>query len=86
MLWQPFSAKTCPSGLVHFDCGPACPPTCQKKNQTLECVDQCINGCFCPHGTILDGEACVEPEQCSCIYRGESFAVGTKRRDVCEEW
>ncbi|XP_015793763.1 von Willebrand factor-like [Tetranychus urticae] len=47
---------------VYSTCGSACPPTCANPNPI--CSQQCVEGCFCPKGTIEDASGkCVK--QCS---------------------
>lgn len=45
-------------------CGTACPPTC--TNYTLPCTQQCVPGCRCTSGTVLDevNNRCVKIEEC----------------------
>lgn len=54
----------CNPGLVWEDCGPACQLTCNNFKDD-SCSEQCVPGCFCPSGTVLDGDVCKSPEMCS---------------------
>ena len=47
-----------------MECGTACPPTC--KNPNPYCTRQCVAGCQCPHGTVLDEstDRCVAEQEC----------------------
>ncbi|XP_034541029.1 mucin-5B-like [Notolabrus celidotus] len=77
-------STSCTSPMSYFNCSSAKPGTkgseCQKSCQTVEseCVSkQCISGCVCPAGLLLDGEGgCVTEENCPCTYNGESFKSG----------
>ncbi|XP_076823877.1 von Willebrand factor-like isoform X2 [Clavelina lepadiformis] len=80
-----FCAKPCPSNLIYKECGSACQATCHNKNQDLMCTSQCVDGCFCPPGTYLDGDKCVKDEECSCTHQGVIYASGDKRSGECEE-
>jgi len=46
-------------------CGTACPPTCSKP-APVRCTLQCVPGCQCPRGTVLDEDnmRCVRPQFC----------------------
>ena len=41
------------SGQVYMECGTACPAVCGEENTDI-CTLQCVSGCQCPLGTILD--------------------------------
>ena len=61
-----FPPLECPiEGQVFTTCGTACPPTCSQPGPVL-CTDQCVEGCQCPPGTVLDekNKKCVMPDQC----------------------
>uniref|UniRef100_H2Z9B9 VWFD domain-containing protein n=1 Tax=Ciona savignyi TaxID=51511 RepID=H2Z9B9_CIOSA len=80
-----FCPKSCPNGMVHSECGSACPRTCKNKDQALFCTRECVDGCVCPSGTILDVDSCVPEEQCSCTHSGAVYASGTMRSEECKE-
>ena len=61
-----FTVTRCPiEGQVYTECGTACPLTCKVPGPVI-CTQQCVEGCQCPRGTVLDGEnkRCVKPELC----------------------
>jgi hypothetical protein len=53
-------------GQVYLQCGTACPPTCADPDPS-PCTRQCVAGCQCPQGTVLDeiAQQCVSVEDCS---------------------
>ncbi|CAL1296415.1 unnamed protein product [Larinioides sclopetarius] len=57
----------CPPGMEWNDCGPSCQLTCDSSSDTSlkQCSEKCVPGCFCPPGTVLNGDKCVPPEQCA---------------------
>lgn len=58
-LRQSSSALQCDNGLVYNPCGPACSPSCpsvQQRTQSQCDVFSCVEGCFCPVGTVLLGK------------------------------
>ncbi|XP_022255312.1 hemocytin-like [Limulus polyphemus] len=57
---------TCPPGMEWHDCGPSCDLSCENQNYDQEvCRKECVPGCFCPPGTVRDGETCKALDQCS---------------------
>lgn len=57
-LLQSSPALQCDNGLVYNPCGPACSPSCPSVQQRphSQCdVLSCVEGCFCPAGTVLLG-------------------------------
>ena len=46
-------------------CVTACPPTCENP-EPKSCTAECIVGCQCPNGTVLDEEnnKCVMKKDC----------------------
>lgn len=59
----------CDSGKIYMSCGPRCPQTCFENEDYGGCVvdSGCVDGCFCPHGQVLDNQGqCVQPHQCPC--------------------
>ncbi|XP_025015942.1 von Willebrand factor-like [Tetranychus urticae] len=44
--------EKCTKPKVFSTCGSACPPTCDNPNPI--CTLQCVKGCFCPKGTLLN--------------------------------
>jgi len=46
-------------------CVTACPPTCEDP-EPVSCTSECVVGCRCPNGTVLDEEnnKCVMKKDC----------------------
>uniref|UniRef100_A0A8C8ASN0 VWFD domain-containing protein n=1 Tax=Otus sunia TaxID=257818 RepID=A0A8C8ASN0_9STRI len=81
----------CDRGLEYSACGPPCPPTCRDLSQGPPKLCQglaCLEGCFCPLGTLLHGEGCcVPPSRCLCHHRGRLYQPGdTDAVDACNNW
>ena len=73
----PESACSIP-GQVYNPCGSACPPNCTDLNPT--CTKQCVAGCQCPAGTVLDvtSNSCVTIDECpdsACPVQGQGFTL-----------
>ncbi|PIK62565.1 putative IgGFc-binding protein [Apostichopus japonicus] len=57
----------CPVDMVYTASGPACPPTCARRENPVTCDDiEDVETCVCPEGKILDGDKCVLPRECGC--------------------
>ncbi|KAK7881858.1 hypothetical protein WMY93_030267 [Mugilogobius chulae] len=77
----------CENGLVYEPCGPACTPSCPTvpHRQLSQCSDlSCVEGCFCPAGTVRHGEGCVVPAQCPCEWDGSMFPPGSVISQHCQ--
>ncbi|XP_015669839.1 mucin-2 isoform X2 [Protobothrops mucrosquamatus] len=77
---------TCHLGMQYQECGSPCANTCTNSEISHVCEDHCIDGCFCPPGTVFDdinGKNCIPFDQCSCIYNGESYAPGMTYSAPC---
>ena len=57
-------SETCTGGMEWQDCGSACPLTCANYSHPALCTRQCVPGCSCPQGTVLDGEEYVPFSEC----------------------
>ncbi|XP_065887926.1 matrilin-2-like isoform X3 [Dysidea avara] len=66
------SVKCTVEGQEFTMCGTACHPTCDAPNPE-PCTKQCIIGCQCPRGLILDEEnnKCVMKKDCACPIKGQ---------------
>ncbi|XP_004594559.2 SCO-spondin [Ochotona princeps] len=83
---QELCALQCEGGQVYEACGPTCPATCHGHQPESEWQCQavtCVEGCFCPEGTLLHGGSCVEPAACPCEWGGSSFLPGTVLQKDC---
>ena len=55
----------CTNGKLFETCGTACPLTCDNyRNPPTGCIDECVEGCFCPHGLVELGAMCIPPTSC----------------------
>ncbi|XP_012135564.1 hemolectin [Megachile rotundata] len=80
---------TCPPPLVHKDCfRNKCETSCDNLQQIDPCPMMqgvCFSGCFCPEGTVRDGDACVPPMQCKdcvCEWLGNSKFISFDRKNI----
>ncbi|XP_013803060.1 von Willebrand factor [Apteryx mantelli] len=66
----------CPVGMEYKECVSPCAKTCRSLNINEVCHGQCVDGCSCPEGKLLDGEHCIENSDCSCIHSGKHYPPG----------
>ncbi|XP_070791147.1 LOW QUALITY PROTEIN: mucin-5AC [Pituophis catenifer annectens] len=83
---EDFCPKSCPFNMQHRECGSPCFDTCTNSEQSQLCEDHCIDGCFCPPGTVFDdinNSGCIPISDCYCTYNGDSYAPGTSFSSQC---
>ncbi|XP_057558106.1 von Willebrand factor isoform X2 [Hippopotamus amphibius kiboko] len=76
--WMDHSAcrPDCPAGMEYKECVSPCPRTCQSLHINEVCQQQCVDGCSCPEGQLLDEGRCVESAECSCVHSGKRYPPG----------
>uniref|UniRef100_A0A087Y443 SCO-spondin n=1 Tax=Poecilia formosa TaxID=48698 RepID=A0A087Y443_POEFO len=77
----------CDEGQLYDPCGPACTPSCPGVQQSphSQCgVLSCVEGCFCPAGTVRHGDGCIEPTECPCEWEGSMFPPGSAITNHCQ--
>jgi hypothetical protein len=78
----------CNNGQVYQSCGSICEKTCFDNNESSCISNECIEGCFCVDGYVLNENGrCVERDKCSCkengiIYRNNQIFA----KKECEIW
>ncbi|KAM3849863.1 uncharacterized protein ACN63O_020389 [Diretmus argenteus] len=81
-------AKTCPFNMEYSECGSPCTDTCSNHERSQLCEDHCIDGCFCPSGTVFDDitqRGCVSVNQCSCLHNGKAYEPGESYSRACQK-
>ncbi|XP_034734682.1 von Willebrand factor isoform X2 [Etheostoma cragini] len=73
----------CPIGMQYSECTKSCSTTCHSLNIQEICKEECVDGCTCPVGKVLDGIRCVEVSQCSCVHMGRHFPPGSTISQDC---
>uniref|UniRef100_H3DPH5 von Willebrand factor n=1 Tax=Tetraodon nigroviridis TaxID=99883 RepID=H3DPH5_TETNG len=83
--WQEESQcfPKCPIGMQYSECTKSCSTTCHSLNIQEVCKEDCVDGCRCPVGKVLDGTRCVEVSQCSCVHMGRHFLSGSTISQDC---
>ncbi|XP_071972687.1 uncharacterized protein [Engystomops pustulosus] len=78
--------RNCPMNLKYNECGSPCADTCSNSERTLVCEEHCIDGCFCPPGTVFDdinNQGCIPLSECSCTYNNKKYAPGESYSTKC---
>ncbi|XP_029982184.1 mucin-5AC-like [Sphaeramia orbicularis] len=79
--------KSCPDSMQYSECGSPVPDTCSNPEASQTADDHCIDGCFCPPGTVLDdltGKGCVPQSECSCVYNNQTYGPGESYHRKCK--
>ncbi|XP_075327292.1 mucin-5AC [Odontesthes bonariensis] len=69
-------AKQCPFNMEYKECGSPCTDTCSNHQKSQLCDKHCIDGCFCPSGTVFDDisqSGCITVDECPCFHNGLSY-------------
>ncbi|KAM4573320.1 mucin-2-like isoform 1-T7 [Odontesthes bonariensis] len=64
-------AKQCPFNMEYKECGSPCTDTCSNHQKSQLCDKHCIDGCFCPSGTVFDDisqSGCITVDECPCFH------------------
>ncbi|GLD55652.1 mucin-5AC-like protein [Lates japonicus] len=80
--------KSCPYQMEYKECGSPCADTCSNPEASRTCENHCIDGCFCPAGTVLDdlsGKGCVPLSECSCSYNNKIYGHGESYSSNCKK-
>ncbi|XP_076142698.1 uncharacterized protein LOC143125242 [Alosa pseudoharengus] len=84
---EQFCSKSCPSNMVHQECGSPCVDTCSNPDRGQVCEEHCMDGCFCPPGTVFDdvtGKGCISSTKCSCSNNGNIYQPGESYSSNCK--
>uniref|UniRef100_A0A8C4XFH8 VWFD domain-containing protein n=1 Tax=Erpetoichthys calabaricus TaxID=27687 RepID=A0A8C4XFH8_ERPCA len=84
---EQFCYKDCPFNMKYQECGNPCADTCTNPSRSSTCEQHCVDGCFCPPGTVLDdvnGKGCISVQDCSCTYSGKTYMPGESFSGNCQ--
>ncbi|XP_073079394.1 von Willebrand factor isoform X1 [Manis javanica] len=73
----------CPGGMEYKECVSPCARTCQSLHINEVCQEQCVDGCSCPEGWLLDDGRCVQHAECSCMHSGKRYPPGASLSRDC---
>uniref|UniRef100_A0A182NIS5 TIL domain-containing protein n=1 Tax=Anopheles dirus TaxID=7168 RepID=A0A182NIS5_9DIPT len=89
----PYPTEQCGENAVYKECGTACPETCETPdNSGLACTKQCVAGCFCKEGYVLnESNECILRSSCyplpyptECGENAEYNECGTACPETCD--
>ncbi|KAF4094913.1 hypothetical protein G5714_023991 [Onychostoma macrolepis] len=78
---------TCPLNMEYLECGSPCKNTCSDLDASLLCTEHCVDGCFCPNGTIEDDigkKGCIPVNECPCVHNGNIYLSGESYTQACK--
>ncbi|KAM4026917.1 LOW QUALITY PROTEIN: SCO-spondin-like [Anomaloglossus baeobatrachus] len=80
-----FCEKQCVLGKQYSDCVSACPASCASVGsyEDGQCRDECVSGCECPSGLLLEDGRCVRVEECPCYHRRQRYSAGEVIKQRC---
>ncbi|XP_071031171.1 alpha-tectorin [Oncorhynchus clarkii lewisi] len=64
---------TCPANSHYSSCMSVCQPQCAPARGQRECTQDCVEGCQCDQGYVLNGKGCVRPQNCGCYNDGKYY-------------
>ncbi|TNM84474.1 hypothetical protein fugu_008652, partial [Takifugu bimaculatus] len=63
----------CPPNSHYSSCTSACPPQCAPARGQRDCSHDCVEGCQCDQGYVLNGKSCILPQNCGCYTDGKYY-------------
>uniref|UniRef100_A0AAV2JB40 VWFD domain-containing protein n=1 Tax=Knipowitschia caucasica TaxID=637954 RepID=A0AAV2JB40_KNICA len=67
------SPLRCSANSHYSSCVPACPPQCAPARGQRDCTQECVEGCQCDQGYVLNGKSCILAQNCGCYTDGKYF-------------
>ncbi|XP_061754985.1 alpha-tectorin [Nerophis ophidion] len=68
--------QTCPPNSHYSACMPPCPPQCAPARGQRDCgggLPDCVEGCHCDQGYVVNGKSCILPQDCGCYTDGKYY-------------
>lgn len=80
--------QTCPmeckGGMIYKSCGSSKgQAVCGAAVEIEDADENCVEGCYCPEGTVLHDNKCITKDKCPCQLRGKSFPAGSSVPKDC---
>ncbi|XP_055082658.1 alpha-tectorin [Periophthalmus magnuspinnatus] len=64
---------SCPPNSHYSSCVSPCPPQCAPARGQRDCSHDCVEGCQCDQGYVLNGKSCILAQNCGCYTDGKYF-------------
>ncbi|KAM3868709.1 alpha-tectorin [Diretmus argenteus] len=64
---------SCPPNSHYSSCMSVCPPQCAPARGQRDCNQDCVEGCQCDQGYVLNGKSCILPQNCGCYTDGKYY-------------
>nr|XP_057933710.1 alpha-tectorin [Doryrhamphus excisus] len=68
--------QRCPPNSHYSSCMPPCPPQCAPTRGQRDCSGSppdCVEGCQCDQGYVVNGKSCILPQDCGCYTDGKYY-------------
>ncbi|XP_041417840.1 mucin-5B-like [Xenopus laevis] len=81
-----FCPQKCPFNMEYRECDFPCADTCTNQERAAVCKEHCLEGCYCPKGTVFDdinNSGCIPVDMCPCTVRGEIYTSGASYSTPC---
>lgn len=74
--------------MVFSECTSICPVTCSSVHSIMseQCVKQCVSGCHCEPGSVLDQGVCIPADECPCYYHRKRYNNTEEVKMGCNHW
>uniref|UniRef100_A0A3Q3JEZ7 Tectorin alpha n=1 Tax=Monopterus albus TaxID=43700 RepID=A0A3Q3JEZ7_MONAL len=63
----------CPPNSHYSSCMSVCQPQCAPARGQRDCSQDCVEGCQCDQGYVLNGKSCILPQNCGCYTDGKYY-------------
>uniref|UniRef100_A0A3Q2CMV0 Tectorin alpha n=1 Tax=Cyprinodon variegatus TaxID=28743 RepID=A0A3Q2CMV0_CYPVA len=64
---------SCPPNSHYSSCMMVCPPQCAPARGQRDCNHDCVEGCQCDLGYVLNGKSCILSQNCGCYTDGKYY-------------
>ncbi|KAM8834963.1 alpha-tectorin [Synchiropus picturatus] len=65
--------QKCPPNSRYSSCIPVCAPQCAPTRGQRDCSGDCVEGCQCDPGYVLNGKSCILAQNCGCYTDGKYY-------------